>query len=168
MQEKLWPHVLSLFRIVVGALFVCHGAATVFGVLGGNFGSGGAAPVGTWPGWWAGLIQLVGGALVTVGLATRPAALLCSGSMAFAYFDVHQHKALLPIQNAGELPVLFCWAFLLIAVAGPGLWALDTVLPRSHLQELRPSTFPGRGDRVPLRSPAVGAHEHPGRAEAAE
>ena len=130
-QNRLWPYVLSLFRVIVGALFVCHGAATLFGVLGGTPGTGGATPVGTWPGWWAALIQFVGGILVVLGLGTRPAALLCSGSMAYAYFTIHQEKAALPIQNGGEAAVMFCWAFLLIALAGPGAWALDTLLTRS-------------------------------------
>jgi putative oxidoreductase len=131
-QNKLWPHVLSLFRVIVGALFVCHGAVTVFGAFGGTGAGGGAAPVGAWPGWWAGLIQLVGGALVVLGLGTRAAALLSSGSMAYAYFSVHQEKAALPIQNGGEASVMFCWTFLLIAFAGPGEWALDTLLARSR------------------------------------
>lgn len=130
--NKLWPHLLSLFRVIVGALFVCHGASTIFGVLGGSAGTGGAAPVGAWPGWWAALIQLVGGALVVLGLGTRAAALLCSGSMAYAYFSIHQEKALLPIQNGGEAAVMFCWTFLLIALAGPGTWALDTLLTRGR------------------------------------
>jgi putative oxidoreductase len=131
-QNKLWPHLLSLFRVIVGALFVCHGVATIFGVLGGSAGTGGAAPVGAWPGWWAALIQLVGGALVMLGLGTRAAALLCSGSMAYAYFTIHQEKSLLPIQNGGEAAVMFCWTFLLIALAGPGTWALDTLLTRGR------------------------------------
>ncbi|MFC1411964.1 DoxX family protein [Streptacidiphilus sp. N1-12] len=128
-QTKLWPYVLSLFRVIVGALFVCHGAATVFGVLGGT-GAGTAAPVGAWPGWWAGLIQLVCGALVALGLGTRVAALLGSGSMAYAYFSVHQEKALLPIQNGGEASIMFCWTLLVIALTGPGVWALDPLLAR--------------------------------------
>ncbi|MEY9967027.1 putative oxidoreductase [Streptacidiphilus sp. MAP12-16] len=136
-QNKLWPHALSLFRVIVGALFACHGAATVFGVLGGAAGSGAASPVGAWPGWWAALIQLVGGTLVAVGLGTRAAALLCSGSMAYAYFSVHQGKAVLPIQNGGEAAVMFCWTFLLIALAGPGEWALDALVAHRR-------TTPGR------------------------
>ena len=130
-QNRLWPYVLSLFRVIVGALFVCHGAATLFGVLGGTPGTGAATPVGTWPGWWAALIQFAGGILVVLGLGTRLAAMLCSGSMAYAYFTIHQEKAALPIQNGGEAAVMFCWAFLLIALAGPGAWALDTLLTRS-------------------------------------
>lgn len=122
--------VLSLFRIVVGALFVCHGAASIFGIFGGNPATGGAVPAGTWPGWWAALIQLICGALVLVGLVTRPAALLASGSMAYAYFVVHQPHGLLPLGNGGELAALFCWSFLLVAVLGPGPWALDALLAR--------------------------------------
>jgi putative oxidoreductase len=110
---------------------VSHGAATIFGILGGNMGSGHAATVGTWPSWWVALIQLIAGTSVVLGLGTRPAALLCSSSMAYAYFSIHQDKALLPIQNSGEPAVMFCWTFLLIAVAGPGTWALDTLLTRT-------------------------------------
>lgn len=130
--HRLLPHVLSLFRAIVGALFVCHGAATIFGVLGGVGGHGGSAPVGAWPGWWAALIQLVGGAFVVLGLGTRPAALLCSGSMAYAYFSIHQDKGLLPMQNSGEPAVMFCWTFLLIALTGPGIWSLDALLARNR------------------------------------
>ncbi|MFG1675535.1 DoxX family protein [Micromonospora sp. NPDC049282] len=122
--------VLSLFRIVVGLLFLLHGAASIFGILGGNPVTGKAVPVGTWPGWWAALIQLVCGALVLVGLVTRPAALLASGSMAYAYFVVHQPHGLLPISNGGEAAAMFCWSFLLVAVLGPGTWALDALLSR--------------------------------------
>ncbi|MBP0453201.1 MULTISPECIES: DoxX family protein [unclassified Kitasatospora] len=118
------PVVLTAFRVVVGLLFACHGAASLFGVFGGAKG-GGTIPVGQWPGWWAALIQLVGGALVLAGLGTRIAALLCSGSMAYAYFTVHQEHALLPLQNGGEASVMFCWAFLAIAVLGSGPFAVD-------------------------------------------
>ncbi|MEV0429853.1 DoxX family protein [Micromonospora sp. NPDC050495] len=134
--------VLSLYRVVVGALFLCHGAASIFGVLGGNRGSGAAIPFATWPGWWAALIQLVCGALVLVGLFTRPAALLASGSMAYAYFTVHQPHELLPIQNGGELAALFCWSFLLVAVLGPGSWALDAALARRRATPAEPATAP--------------------------
>ncbi|MFC1410922.1 DoxX family protein [Streptacidiphilus sp. N1-12] len=141
--DKFWPHVLSLFRIIVGALFLAHGTASIFGVLGGNMGSGASLHLGTWPGWWAALIQLVGGALVILGLGTRPAALLCSGSMAYAYFSIHQDKALLPIQNGGEPAVMFCWTFLLIAIAGPGTWALDSLLNRNRSRSTTaPATRP--------------------------
>ncbi|MFJ6619835.1 DoxX family protein [Kitasatospora sp. NPDC091335] len=130
--EAARPVVLTVFRIVIGLLFACHGAASLFGVLGGVKG-GGTVPLGQWPGWWAALIQLVGGALVLLGAGTRVAALLCSGSMAYAYFTVHQEHALLPIQNGGEASVLFCWAFLAIATLGSGPYALDRLLSRRPL-----------------------------------
>ncbi|MET7470155.1 DoxX family protein [Micromonospora sp. NPDC005686] len=133
---------LSLFRMVVGVLFLCHGAASIFGVFGGNQGSGAAVPFATWPGWWAALIQLVCGALVLVGLFTRPAALLASGSMAYAYFVVHQPDHLMPMQNGGELAAIFCWSFLLVAVLGPGNWALDALLARRRATTAEPTAVP--------------------------
>ncbi|MFB7125219.1 DoxX family protein [Kitasatospora xanthocidica] len=130
--DAVRPVVLTAFRIVVGLLFACHGAASLFGVLGGAKG-GGTVPLGQWPGWWAALIQLVGGVLVLLGAGTRVAALLCSGSMAYAYFTVHQEHALLPLQNGGEPSVLFCWAFLAIAALGSGPYAVDRLLTRRPL-----------------------------------
>ncbi|MEU8760748.1 DoxX family protein [Streptomyces sp. NPDC048659] len=114
------PYALGLFRVVTGLLFACHGAATLFGVLGGT-----EAQTGSWPGWYAAVIQLVGGGLVLLGLGTRSAAFIASGSMAYAYFDVHQSQGLFPLQNAGESAALFCWAFLLLVFTGPGALALD-------------------------------------------
>ncbi|MFG3705702.1 DoxX family protein [Micromonospora sp. NPDC047670] len=128
LADRLGGPALSLFRAVVGLLFLCHGLASLFGILGGNRGTGEAVPFGEWPGWWAALIQAACGGLVLVGLLTRAAAVLASGSMAYAYFVVHQPDALLPLRNGGELAVLFCWSFLLIAVFGPGAWAVDTLL----------------------------------------
>jgi putative oxidoreductase len=128
---------LTLFRGVLGLLFTLHGAASLFGVFGGNRGSGEAIPFGVWPGWWAALIQLVGGALVILGLGTRPAALICSGSMAYAYFVVHQPQGLLPLNNGGEAAALFCWSFFMVAVLGPGRFSLDRVLSRRTVPDER-------------------------------
>jgi putative oxidoreductase len=118
-SDKLTGTAVAAFRIVVSFLFVCHGLQG-FGLFGGIDGAGTAVPFGTWPGWWAGAIELVAGALVLFGVFTRPAALLCSGTMAYAYFTVHQSLALLPLQNMGEPAALYSWIFLLIAVLGPG------------------------------------------------
>ncbi|GAA4982307.1 DoxX family protein [Actinopolymorpha pittospori] len=126
--------VLSSYRLVVGLLFTCHDLSSIFGIMGGNMGHGDTIPAGTWPGWWAALIQVVAGVLVLVGLWTRGAALLASGSMAFAYFTVHQEKALLPIQNGGEASAMFCWAFLLIVFFGPGSWSIDRLFNRRQGQ----------------------------------
>ncbi|MFC0528498.1 DoxX family protein [Phytohabitans kaempferiae] len=122
--------VTTLFRLVLGLLFAFHGVASLFGVFGGNRGSGEAITVGTWPGWYAAVIQFAGGLLVLSGLATRVAAIICSGSMAYAYFVVHQPDGLLPLNNGGETAALFCWSFLLIAALGPGRLSLDHMLTR--------------------------------------
>ncbi|WP_051838546.1 DoxX family protein [Streptomyces sp. NRRL WC-3742] len=131
LAETAQPYVLAAFRVVVGLLFAFHGAASLFGVFGGAVGKhGGSVPVGEWPGWWAALIQLVGGVFVLAGAGTRWAALLCSGSMAYAYFTVHQEHSLLPLQNGGESSVMFCWAFFAIAFIGSGPYSVDALLTR--------------------------------------
>ncbi|GHE77495.1 integral membrane protein [Streptomyces spiralis] len=130
------PYALGLYRVVVGLLFTCHGAASLFGVLGGAMGThGGTIAAGTWPGWYAAVIQLVGGAFVLLGLGTRAAAFIASGSMAFAYFDIHQKAALWPIENGGEASAMFCWAFLLLVFTGSGAFGLDTLLARRWAQQ---------------------------------
>lgn len=113
---------LGVFRILIGLLFTLHGTSKLLGWP--DTGSGGAVPVGTWPFWWAGLIETVVGVLLALGLFTRLAALVGGGEMAFAYFTEHQPKGLLPIQNGGELAVLYGLAFLLIAFAGAGAFAV--------------------------------------------
>ena len=120
--DRLSLPVLGIFRIVVGLLFALHGTAKLFGWPATKSG---AVPFGTWPYWWAGLIELVVGLLVALGLFTRLAALLGSGTMAYAYFTAHQPDGVLPIQNGGELAVLYCFAFLLIAFAGAGAFAVQ-------------------------------------------
>ena len=136
--DKAKPHVQELFRVVVGLLFTLHGTATLFSFM-GEPKSGAAPAIGAWPGWWAAMIQLIAGALVLVGLGTRIAALLCSGSMAYAYFVAHQPQDLSPLTNGGELSALFCWAFLLIAVVGPGRYALDTAIAKYRSAAARES-----------------------------
>ncbi|MTE18029.1 DoxX family membrane protein [Streptomyces sp. TRM43335] len=127
--DRCRDHVLGLYRMVVGLLFACHGVATLFDVLGGP-GGGGVPEVGQWPSWWAAAIQLVGGGLVMLGVGTRSAAVVCSGSMAYAYFVRHQPDALFPIENGGEAAAMFCWSFLLVAALGPGAWALGSLFGR--------------------------------------
>ncbi|KES04797.1 DoxX family protein [Streptomyces toyocaensis] len=133
MTERLnsaQPYVLALFRMVVGLLFACHGAAKLLGVLGGADGEGGTVDTGAWPYWYAGLIELVGGSLVLLGLGTRAAAFLSSGAMAYAYFKTHQPEALWPIENGGEAAALYCWAMLLLVFTGSGALGLDRLFAR--------------------------------------
>jgi putative oxidoreductase len=120
------PAVLGIFRIVIGLLFAMHGTVKLFGwpmEL-----KGGTTPFGQWPYWWAGVIEVAVGLLLMLGLFTRPAAILGSGTMAYAYFTAHQPKGLWPIQNGGEPATLFCFAMLLIAFAGAGAFAVDTLI----------------------------------------
>ncbi|WSQ08711.1 DoxX family protein [Streptomyces sp. NBC_01231] len=124
------PYVLGLFRIVVGLLFACHGASSLFGVLGGADGNGATVDAGTWPNWYAAVIELVGGSLVLLGLGTRAAAFISSGSMAYAYFKVHQPNALWPMENSGEGAAMFCWAFLLLVFTGSGAFGLDRLFAK--------------------------------------
>lgn len=119
------PAVLSLFRVVFGLLFTLHGTSKLLG-----WPLGTSVPVGTWPAWWAGLIELVAGLLITVGLFTRIAAFIASGEMAVAYFWQHQPNAFWPFDpqmggNGGEAAVLYCFAFLLLVFTGGGAYALD-------------------------------------------
>jgi putative oxidoreductase len=127
--ERYAPQVYALFRIVVGFLFMFHGAQKILGLFGGMGGS--TAPMMSMP-WIAGMIELVGGILVMIGLLTRIAAFICSGEMAAAYFMVHQPQGLWPVQNQGELAALYCFAFLYIAARGAGIWSADGAMGRRH------------------------------------
>jgi putative oxidoreductase len=126
--ERYAPQVYALFRIVVGFLFLFHGAQKVLGMFGGMGGA--TAPIMSMP-WIAGVIELVGGILVMIGLFTRIAAFICSGEMAAAYFMVHQPQGAWPIQNQGELAAVYCFAFLYIAARGAGMWSADAAMRRS-------------------------------------
>lgn len=122
MTAFLAPHgdrIYAAFRIVVGFLFLCHGAQKIFGLFGG------ASGVPAFVQWGAGGIELVGGAMVMVGFRAGWAAFLCSGLMAVAYFLAHQGNALFPIENGGEPAALYSFVFLLIAARGSGTWSID-------------------------------------------
>lgn len=127
--DSFFPHVLSLFRIVFGLLFLMHGTQKLFAwpfAMKTQTGfDGPAVPIGTWPFWWAGLIEVIVGVLLIVGLVTRLAAFVGAGQMAVAYFTQHQPKSIFPIVNGGEPAVLFCFGLLLLVFAGGGAWALD-------------------------------------------
>jgi putative oxidoreductase len=112
----------ALMRFVVGALFACHGAQKLFGVLGGQ-----AVPHGNTKMMAAGIIELVGGALVAIGLQAGTAAFVASGQMAVAYFTVHGPGGFWPIVNKGELAVLYCFVFFYIASRGSGPYSVDSM-----------------------------------------
>lgn len=116
------PHLLAALRIIAALLFLEHGLnkflgwpptpmprpASIMGLVG-----------------VAAVIETFGSILLALGLFTRPAAFLMSGTMAVAYFLAHASRSFFPIANGGEGAILFCFIFLYIAAAGPGAWALD-------------------------------------------
>ena len=109
----------ALLRIVTGFLFIWHGTQKLL-----NFPVEFPYPLNPLM-YSAGTIEMVGGVLVMIGLFTRPAAFICSGTMAAAYWMAHGMNNVFPILNKGELAALFCFAFLFIAVRGAGIWSLD-------------------------------------------
>jgi putative oxidoreductase len=124
LQRGEWePRVLSILRIMVGLLFMEHGTAKLLG-----FPPGTAAPALFALSWFAGWIELVGGALVALGLFTRIAAFIMSGEMAIGYFLAHAPHGFFPMLNRGEAAVLYCFVFLYLAVAGGGEWSLDGLI----------------------------------------
>jgi putative oxidoreductase len=120
---SLSPIVLSVFRVVLALLLLCHATSHLFGFPVARQ----QAPVGSWPIWWGGLIEVVAGGLILAGLITRLAAFIASGVMAYAYFMQHQPKSFWPIINNGEPAVLLCFGFFLLVFTGGGAWALDAM-----------------------------------------
>ena len=116
------PRVLAALRIVSALLFLEHGLVKVFGF-----------PAGAAPGpqaltsffGIAGLLEMVGGALLLIGLFTRPVAFLLAGEMAVGYFTVHAPVDFFPAVNGGDAAILFCFVFLYLCAAGPGAWSVD-------------------------------------------
>jgi len=112
----------ALMRIVAGFLFLWHGVQKLFG-----FPAAMPPGVPAFITYVAGPIELFGGILIMIGLFTSYAAFLASGLMAFAYWIGHGTKALLPLQNNGELAALYCFVFLFIAAQGSGIWSVDSL-----------------------------------------
>ena len=118
------PYLLSVLRIIAAFTFITHGSQKLlaFPVV----ESRNPVPLLSLFGV-AGVLELVGGALLFLGLFTRPVAFLLSGEMAVAYFMAHASRSFWPILNGGEVAVLFCFLWLFLAAAGPGPWSLDAL-----------------------------------------
>ena len=128
---KWTPYVLGILRIVTGFLFLQHGSAKLLGVPHLEmFGSG--VPLMSLMGV-AGVLELVGGAMILVGLFTRPTAFILSGQMAVAYFMAHAPEGPLPILNHGELAALYSFVFLYFAFAGAGKLSLDSIFCKKSI-----------------------------------
>jgi len=124
----LWsPRVLSILRIVIGLLFMEHGLMKLFHFPAPQPGAPDPLPTMLMVAGW---LEVVGGALVAVGLFTRPAAFLLSGEMAVAYFMAHAPKGFYPAVNMGEAAVIYCFVFFYFVFAGPGPWSVDALARR--------------------------------------
>jgi putative oxidoreductase len=117
------PQLLGLLRIVTGLIFLEHGTQKFLSFPPGEYaGSGWAfAQLGA----YAGVVELICGLLITIGLFTRPAAFLASGTMAVAYWLAHAPQNAFPVNNGGDAAILYCFVFLYLAAAGPGAWSVD-------------------------------------------
>ncbi|HKS27693.1 MAG TPA: DoxX family protein [Pyrinomonadaceae bacterium] len=123
------PRLLSLLRVIVGFLFIPHGAQKLFGFMAPPQWS--TPPIFSLVGI-AGALEFFGGLLILAGLFTRPVAFILSGLMAVAYFMVHAPGGFWPLQNKGELAIVYSFLFLFLAVAGGGVWSLDNLLWRNR------------------------------------
>jgi putative oxidoreductase len=123
--ETVWaPRLLSILRIVAALIFMAHGTQKLLGF-----------PVSPNPGpavlslpWIAGVLEILGGALLVPGLFVRLVAFILSGLIAAAYWIAHAPRSVYPVLNGGDAAILYCFVFLFIAAAGGGVWSLDRLL----------------------------------------
>jgi putative oxidoreductase len=125
MDDKMlgsWsPRLLGLLRIVSGLIFMEHGTQKLLGFPAGQHANVSFNTLSA----YAGVIELVAGLLIAIGLFTRPAAFLASGTMAVAYWYAHAPQSFFPVNNGGDAAILYCFLFLYIAAVGPGPWSVD-------------------------------------------
>ena len=122
------PIMLSILRIMTGLLFLEHGTQKFLHFPPGEMSGGGWAFDNL--GALAGIVELVAGALVALGLFTRTAAFVASGTMAVAYFYAHAPQNFFPVNNMGDAAILYCFVFLYFVFAGPGPISVDAKLGR--------------------------------------
>jgi len=123
------PRVLSILRIVAALLFMEHGLMKILHFPAPQPGLPSPLPPLLMAAGW---IEIVGGALIALGLFTRPVAFICSGEMAVGYFMMHFPQSFWPALNQGDAAILFCFVFLYLACAGPGPWSLDTAVRKTE------------------------------------
>jgi putative oxidoreductase len=116
---------LSVLRIITGLLFFEHGSGKFL-----NFPHLERVPDAMSMPGVGGMLELVGGALIAIGLFTRPVAFLLAGEMAVAYFWAHAPRGFFPILNGGEAAILYCFLFLYLFFAGAGPWSVDAMMKR--------------------------------------
>jgi len=121
------PYLLSILRIVAAFLFTQFGTAKLLAFPAAIMPGGGTAPIGSLAGI-AGLLETVGGALLLIGVFTRPVAFIVAGEMAVAYFIGHAPQGFWPVLNQGHPAILFCFVWLYLSAAGAGPWSVDAKL----------------------------------------
>jgi putative oxidoreductase len=125
--ETVWaPRILSILRIVAALLFFEHGTSKLLGFPPSDHSGPDVLSLS----WIAGALELVGGALLIVGLFTRPVAFILAGEMAVAYWMAHAPKSVFPLLNGGDSAILYCFVFLYLAFVGGGPWSLDALRRR--------------------------------------
>jgi putative oxidoreductase len=123
--QTVWaPRMLSILRIVAALIFMEHGTQKLLGFP----PSDRPAPELLSLSGVAGVLELFGGALLVLGLFTRPVAFVLSGEMAFAYWIAHAPQSFFPVNNGGDAAILYCFVFLYLAAAGGGAWSLDNAI----------------------------------------
>jgi putative oxidoreductase len=133
LQQRLTeksPLALGVLRIMSGLLFLAHGTQKFLSFPAGERAGSGWDFSG--PGAYAGLIELITGALIALGLFTRPVAFIASGTMAAAYFLAHAPRDFWPVNNGGDLSILYCFVFLFFVFSGPGAFSLDSLFARKR------------------------------------
>jgi putative oxidoreductase len=127
--EKYQPQLQALLRIMTALLFMEHGLAKLFHFPVPQPGAPDPLPAILIAAAW---IEVIGGALIAVGLFTRLAAFICAGEMAIGYFMFHFPQGFWPIVNMGEAAILYCFVFLYFSAAGPGAWSVDGARVRNE------------------------------------
>lgn len=134
----LSPRLQSLLRIVAAILFIQVGTMKLFAFPAGIPPNGGTVRLFSEAGL-AGILEVLGGALILLGLFTRPVAFVLAGEMAVAYFQFHFQQGFWPVLNGGQLAMLYCFTWLYFSAAGAGPWSLDSVrakrLPRTRFDQ---------------------------------
>lgn len=123
------PWMLGVLRIVTGLIFLAHGSSKLLGFPPAGEGQPTNPPLMSLMGI-GGLLELVGGALIVLGLFTRPVAFVLAGEMAVAYWMFHAPQGPYPLSNGGDAAILYCFVFLYLVFAGPGRPALDEMVGR--------------------------------------
>ncbi|WP_411957901.1 DoxX family protein [Paracoccus homiensis] len=125
--NRLAPSMRSVLRIIAALIFMAHGTQKILGYPASDMN-----PAMFSLSWVAGMMELIGGALLVVGLFSRPVAFLLSGQMAVAYWIAHAPQGPFPALNGGDAAILYCFVFLYLVFAGPGPISLDAILRRDR------------------------------------